>query len=266
MKLSLFRDYVDRDLKNGSLFYFSYFGACFALNKEDDDARRYFDLILEYLKLVDFLNSENKPNSLVVAFKNPGKIVFDGIFATQEKFTNISPDDQDGSFLEISFDDFLFSLHVWSRKLVEECNFSCKIQIIFYKLLTNQDIIWAIDKSNNIVGCTGDDSFSKAISLGKFPFYYARSHKLSFRNNFCEFLSNCGLGLADEILTKFCRDNNHYSPKGFFELINKTNPNDLKKEISIFQAEAIEKIRTDYSIFDHLKSEIRRSAIKDSSQ
>ena len=53
------------------------------------------------------------------------------------------------------------------------------LRLIYALPLPHSDFIKLIDLSGEIVGCTGDGSFSDCIIAGKIPFYEVRHHKLT---------------------------------------------------------------------------------------
>ena len=77
------------------------------------------------------------------------------------------------------------------------------IFLIFYKSLKSDEVNWAMGKSCDIVGCTGDDSLSRAISMSKFPIYFIRDIKTGFADKFKCYLMNNGIGQLLPLMFEF---------------------------------------------------------------
>lgn len=59
-----------------------------------------------------------------------------------------------------------------------------KLRLIYALPIPNSDFTKLIRLSGDIVGCTGDGSFSDCITAGKIPFYQVRPHKLQSLKSF----------------------------------------------------------------------------------
>ena len=148
-----------------------------------------------------------------------------------------------------------------------DINIQSEISILFYDSLPNPEFVWAIDKSEDFVGCTGDDSFSKVISMGKVPFYYAVGHKVPFKSCFNRFLKNQKFEAIYEIFDKFIDDksgmhelfptNNHLL-KEFQPALSKVNYQLLKSEIDRFKKETIPLIRNEHSAFNNVLAALEK--------
>lgn len=61
-------------------FISSYFGACRATHISNKSVKEYVSLILEYLKLVDFLNFSAETKKRILVFFTSKKFCFSGTF------------------------------------------------------------------------------------------------------------------------------------------------------------------------------------------
>lgn len=245
-----FPNVVDKYIGEGHKFYFSYFGGRtmpFLTAPRTHNSFEFF-MLVGFLNA----NSKDK-RPILVALQTFSKRESRAMFSNPEEFTSvkcgqslIAPLSKFYRFVEhaykemfsnpeeltslesgklvaknsageppiVSLSEFYESLNEKYKAIFDGLNIQSEnISIIFYDSLPNPDFVWAIEKSQDFVGCTGDDSFSKVISMGKVPFYYAMKHKVDFKRNFIEFMKGLGFGQLKEIFDKFVDDYSSDSPR-----------------------------------------------------
>lgn len=82
------------------------------------------------------------------------------------------------------------------------------ISIVFYDNLPNPIVSWATERSEEFVGCTGDDSFSRVLSMGKVPVYHALGHKIGLKNSVVNGIENQGHETLAKIFRNFIDQEN----------------------------------------------------------
>ena len=164
----------------------------------------------------------------------------------------------------VTLKEFHDMLNPEYKTILKDLDLQSNIKIVFYDSLPNPQFIWAIEKSQDFVGCTGDDSFSRVVSMGKIPMYFSPKHKIAFKRAFDLFLEN-------EVLWNFMRFilnlslikasyHDTLSPLVEFQItLTEVNYSQLEQEIFTFRTEIIEKIKQDFSIFDNICSVLNRN-------
>ena len=153
----------------------------------------------------------------------------------------------------VSLEEFSKCLNPEYSALFNGLDIKSEISILFYDYLPNLEFIWAIHKSQDFVGCTGDDSFSKVISMGKVPLYYANGHKIALKNSFIGFLTNAGFKEITKIFQTFIDDDSTDAlTSEFMRVLSKIDHELLAIEMERFKTEIFYTIRNKYSIFNEI--------------
>ena len=81
----------------------------------------------------------------------------------------------------VSLSEFYKSLKGEYKVIFDGLNIeSEKFRLYFTILCQILSLCGQLKKVEDFVGCTGDDSFSKVISMGKVPLYYAIETQINF--------------------------------------------------------------------------------------
>ena len=149
----------------------------------------------------------------------------------------------------------VWKLEEFSKKLRwDYSRFFCvkklpKISIIFYESLPNSVFLWAINRSEDVIGCTGDDSFSRVISMGKIPMYHALGHKKELKASFVNFMAKQNLPQLTRIISNFPDQDNALNEEFRYKNILKSiDRGKLMEEMQEFKSKTIEIIKRDYSL------------------
>lgn len=237
---------------SNKIFYFSYFGSDMAeFGKVDAHTISVTARYLEYLTLIARINEGNN-RPILVALQNPGISISQHLFKDPASFDLIT-----GKWKTplkvISLGEFRKMLNpIFAPFLV--VNDLSNISVFFYNFISNPTFLWAIKMSADFVGCTGDDSFSKVLSMGKVPLYYALDHKIELKISFVSFVKACGLENLYQIFDNFIDVEGADIEKQFIDVLNEVSLTDLQNEIEIFKRNTIGIIKTNYSIFDKIYS------------
>ena len=241
--------------------------------------------------MVDYLsfNSDAK-GPILIALQNIGNYASESIFSNPKEFINSENGKLINEFKVVTLSQFYGMLNPKYKTILKSLKLQSEISIMFYDSLPNPEFVWAIQNSEDFVGCTGDDSFSKVISMGKVPFYFALGHKIDFKTSFDSFLKEHQLDEFHKIHSKFVIASNreaesssnegpmqlpyffkclYYPVKKVFSHTQKNNQNivtcfdkilkdidylALRQEIKCFKKETIPEIRNSYSIFKNILS------------
>ena len=205
---------------------------------------------LEYLTLISFLN-RGKNESILVAFQNPKLKVLKNLL----KEPNALIDLESGKLKEplklIKLDEFkeMLKPDFIPFLVVDDLD---KFSVLFYDFLPNPIFLWAIKKSEEFVGCSGDDSFARVLSMGKVPLYHALTHKMDFSNAFVKFIGSQGLNSLRTIFDNFIHMRSANMEKRYYDKLKSINLAELQKEIEKFKTETVPKIKSEYSLFDRI--------------
>ena len=273
---TFFQRSVDAFISNNGLFYFSYFGMSRAKVDDGGNAVNYVYLMFEHLKLISIINHKsNSSNPILVAFKNPGNAVCCTLFDNPRIFLDFQTP---LSFLKdgklevaknfklshpmkiITCEKFKSLLCEKFKIIFESLNLKSEISIIFYDSIPTSEFIWAIDKSQDFVGCTGDDSFSRVISTGKLPLYFSPRHKSGFKCSFDKYLYESNLKIIHNILAHFVNEINFEFSDDIQTLDNimeNIQIDELKKEIVLFKEKIVKDLKSNFSIFDYIVKSLK---------
>lgn len=241
--------------KPDSKFYFSYFSHSWRDFGSDGYYRNF-----QFVKIVDFLNKRTPDSPILIALQNPKVIGVLFLILKEDEFTKfVFPDTCD-----LVDPSRVYSIGELKNMLSEEFSceldnlFSSDIRVMFYDYLPTEDFILAAYLSDDFVGCTGDDSFSKVISLGKIPIYYAFSHKYRFWKAFLSLIDRQNLSTLHSLLDLFIKADGmptyKASDPSFIDKLNCISLDALLEEGRYFKSAVIAEMKTKMSITENIMS------------
>lgn len=134
--------------------------------------------------------------------------------------------------------------------------FCSNISVIFYDYLPTDDFVLAAYLSDDFVGCTGDDSFSKIISLGKVLIYYAFRHKYRFWIAFLSLVAAHNLpslySLLDLYVGMPSGFMNKASDPSFVDRLIRISLDGLLEDVLHFKSTVIPEMKANMSLSENL--------------
>ena len=262
IKFSQFKSVVESHTNAGFPFYFSNFEyPAMNISSEGLYDLTIIAMIYKYIEQINAINIDLDDESpILIAIKDPGPDFFVNLFGDELEFFDKKILELNDPNMIIPIEEFTSSLLPKVQSIVykyvykKENERKKNIQILLHNVTSASEIIWAIKKSKDFVGCSDDDLFSKVISMKKIPSYYAPKTREIFNCRWNYFINKNNLGTIVSIFNSFPT---HKCKKLHYALLE-ICPYVLALEISIFKTDILPVIEKNYSIFDSVSDEISR--------